>query len=162
MALIDNIQYIDSASIQVATLEYASTKSGSFTGSLFGTSSFATTASYVSSASFATTTITSSQGTKAWGYFSFNGTTLVTSTYGCSVTRAAVGSYNVLFSQVAPTSLYSVQCSGHSGSVDASATGSIGWAYKQATTGFTMSFVKMTVLTRLADVTTASFVVLSY
>lgn len=157
MALLtDNIQYIDSASIQVATLEYIATKSGSITASLFGTASNAV------STSFSTTAITSSQGTKAWGYFSFNGTTLVSSVYGCAVTRATVGSYNVLFSQPTPTSLYSVQCTGHSGSVDASATGSIGWSYKHATTGFTMSFAKMTVLTTLADVTTASFAVFSY
>src|SRR5579862_3081157 len=134
---LENIHYIDSASIQVANIQ-----AGSITASLFG---------------LATTAITASQGAKAWGYFSFNGTTLVSNVYACSITRAAVGSYNVSFSQTAPSSLYCVQITGHSGSVDASATASIGWSYKHATNGFTMSFVKTTVLTALADVTTGSF-----
>lgn len=145
--IIDNIQYLDSASIQIASLEYASINSGSLTASLLGTASNA---------------ITASQGTRVWGYFSYNGTTLVSNLYGCSMSRGAVGSYNVLFSQPVPSSLYCVQCTGHSGSIDASATGSLGWSLKHSTTGFTMSFVKVTVPGVLADITTGSFAVHSY
>lgn len=132
------------------TSDLTSSVSGAHTGSTFGT------------ASWSNNSITASQGCKAWGYWSYNGSVLVSTTYGCVITRGALGLYNILFTIPVTNAQYSVQLSGHSGSLDASSTGSLGWAMKQTTTGFTASYQKITALTLLADVTTGSVTVFSY
>lgn len=132
----------------LATFSTQVTANG-YTGSHFGTSSWAITARTASMDS-------------AWGYLAYDGTTLVTNTFNATVTRGAVGSYNVLFQTALSSGRYAVVANAHSGSSDASATGSIIWANKQTTTGFTMSCQKVTDFTTLADFTTASFTVSSY
>lgn len=150
MAAFDNIQYIDSASINV--LSATGSFSGPHTGSQFGTSSWATNAR------------TGSNGAFAWASIWYNGTTVTSTTYNCKITRGAIGSFNVAFVNAAASNQYAVIADGVTGSAGlATITASLISPVFLRTNGFTMSVQKWLAATQpVADFTSASVAVFSF
>jgi hypothetical protein len=107
--------------------------------------------------------LSASNGARAWGFLRYDGTTLTTNTYGCSVLRIGLGSFGVTLSPVFPSTLYAVTMNASSASrlTPSNTTASVGFPFNQATTGFTMSMAQGGNLGLRADFTTASFSVFS-
>ncbi len=113
------------------------------------------------SASWASSSLTASQGNKAWGSIWYaGGTNFTASTYGCSVSRISVGNWGVTLNHPTPTSPYPITINAFSGSY-INPTASVCFANNIKTTTFSMSFANVTTPITPADFSTASFQVSS-
>jgi hypothetical protein len=127
------------------------------TNNIIGTWNPTLTASWATNAVTASTALTASQGTKCWGsVFNIGGTNYTSSTFGCSVSRTAAGTWPVVFNNSAGSSMYAVGINAFSGST-LHPTASACFAISQATTGFTMSFYTIGTANVLADFASCSF-----
>jgi hypothetical protein len=137
------------------------TKTGS-AGIIINSTSITASFPIAGTSSWSTNSRTSSNGAASWGLITYNGTSLVNTTYNAIVTRGAIGSYNVLFQIAQPSGNYAAIANGWSGSATVlPPTASVISCVKQTTTGFTMSVSKGFTV-GAADFNTASFSVFSY
>lgn len=174
MAALDNIQYIDSASINVLTAtgsfngphtgSFSGPHTGSFSGSFSGSLSGIITGSLFGTSSWATNTRTGSNGAFAWASIWYNGAALTSTTYNCAITRSAIGTFAVSFVNSAANNQYAVVTNGITGSGGLpTVTASMISPVFLRTNGFTMSVQKTTASALVpADFTSASFAVFSF